>query len=273
MQRYIVRRLLLNIPVLFGVTLIAFALVRILPGDAVTAMVAESGNISDKQMGELRHRLGLDEPYYRQYFDWLVGIPQGDFGKSLRSGIPVRQRLVAALPTTIELAILAISISLIIAIPAGIISAVYRNSPIDYASRFVSILGLSLPGFWIGTLALVLPAVWLDYLPPLSFVPLTTDPEENLKIMIVPAICAGVQRRGCHRAYDTVNDARSPPRGLYSHRVGERIETEDDRHPPRLEKHVDTRCHHHRPAIRTFTRRRGNHGIDIFVTRSRSFDA
>lgn len=191
MHRYIIRRLLLNIPVLFGVTLLVFSLIRILPGDVVTSMVAESGNVSQADMDKLRERLGLDRPFHEQYLHWVAGIFRGDFGESLRSGIPVSERLFNALPISFELGILAISLALVIAIPAGIISALYRNSPIDYGSRLFSIMGLSMPSFWIGTLVVVLPAIWWGYLPPLTFIPFFDNPVENIKMMLLPALVLG----------------------------------------------------------------------------------
>jgi peptide/nickel transport system permease protein len=192
MSTYILRRLLLNIPVLLLVSMAVFALVRILPGDEISARVAESGNLRPGDREKLRETLGLDKPFYQAYPEWLGGVLQGDFGDSVRSGVSVSSRLKQTVPISLELAILAVTMACIIGLPAGIISAIYRGSPTDLLVRFVAIIGLSMPSFWTGTLALVLPAFWFGYLPPLTYVRLTDDPLNNLRIMIVPAMVIGL---------------------------------------------------------------------------------
>jgi peptide/nickel transport system permease protein len=192
MSAYILRRLLLNIPVLLLVSMAVFTLVRILPGDEITARVAESGNLRPGDREKLRATLGLDKPFYKAYPEWLGGVLRGDFGDSVRSGISVSSRLRETLPISVELAVLAVLIACTIGLPAGIISAIYRNSPIDLLVRLFAITGLSMPSFWTGTLALVLPAFWFHYLPPLTYVRLTDNPFDNLRIMIVPAAVIGL---------------------------------------------------------------------------------
>jgi peptide/nickel transport system permease protein len=191
MSGYILRRLLLNIPVLLLVSMAVFMLVRILPGDEVTARVAESGNLRPADVAKLKHTLGFDKPVYQAYPEWIGGVLRGDFGTSVRSGISVSGRLSNALPVSVELALLAIVIACAIGLPAGIISAIYRNSPVDMVVRLFAIMGLSMPAFWTGTLVLVLPAVWWHYLPPLTYVRLLDNPLQNLRIVIVPAAVIG----------------------------------------------------------------------------------
>jgi peptide/nickel transport system permease protein len=192
MSSYILRRLLLSIPVLLLVSMAVFALVRILPGDEIASRVAESGNLRPGDREKLRETLGLDKPFYEAYPEWLGGVLRGDFGESVRSGVSVSSRLAETVPISVELAMLAVVIACTIGIPAGIISALYRNSPIDLVVRLAAIAGLSMPSFWIGTLALVLPAFWWGYLPPLTYVRLTDNILDNLRIMIVPATVIGL---------------------------------------------------------------------------------
>lgn len=192
MSSYILRRLLLNIPVLLLVSMAVFTLVRILPGDEVTARVAESGNLRSADIAKLKHTLGFDKPFYQAYPEWIGGVLRGDLGTSVRSGISVSGRLSSALPVTVELAVLAVVIACAIGLPAGIISALYHNSPLDLLVRLLAITGLSMPSFWTGTLVLVLPAFWWHYLPPLTYVRLFDNPLQNLRIIIIPAAVIGL---------------------------------------------------------------------------------
>lgn len=191
MSAYIFRRLLANIPVLLFLSFSVFMLVRILPGDIVTQRVAESGNLNQADVEGIRTELGLNKPFYQAYPQWLGNVLRGDFGESLRSGGPVRERLLSSLPISLELAALAVVLACCIGLPAGILAAVFRNSPVDYVFRLSGIIGLSMPTFWTGTLAILLPAVWFDYLPPLSYVGITDNPLSNLQIMIIPGLVLG----------------------------------------------------------------------------------
>ena len=188
MTAYIVRRILLNIPVLFGVSIAVFLLIRLLPGDAIIAMISETGNLTEEQLTAIRAKLGLDKPVYIDYPLWVANMLRGDFGDSLRSGVPVSGRLLDSLPVSMELGILAVAFSVIIGVPSGIISAIYRNSPTDYVARLIAIFGLSVPNFWLGTLVLVMPAIWWGYLPPIIYIPFLDNPGGNLRIMLVPSL-------------------------------------------------------------------------------------
>jgi peptide/nickel transport system permease protein len=192
MSAYILRRLLLNIPVLLLVSMAVFMLVRILPGDEITARVAESGNLRPGDIAKLRQTLGLDKPFYEAYPEWLGGAVHGDFGTSVRSGVSVSSRLSQTLPVTTELTVLAVILACAIGLPTGVISAVYRNSPIDLLVRLIAVAGLSMPSFWTGTLAFVLPAFWWHYLPPLTYVGLFASPPNNLRILFIPAAAIGL---------------------------------------------------------------------------------
>ncbi|MFN8540482.1 MAG: ABC transporter permease [Thermomicrobiales bacterium] len=195
MQRYILRRLALTIPALLGVTLIVSVMVRFLPGDAVAMMLQDYGTYA-KDADQLREKLGLNRPFYVQYVTWLGGIARGDLGKSLRDNTPVTDELRRRLPVTFELGILGLIISLIIAIPLGVYSAVRQDRLSDYIARSAAIAMLAVPGFWLATLAITLPAIWFKWSPPLRYTRLSVDPKTNLIQMLIPAIILGIGLSG-----------------------------------------------------------------------------
>jgi peptide/nickel transport system permease protein len=195
MRQYILKRLLMLIPVLFVISLLVFILMRLIPGDAALLMVVggEQSTRDPQVVAELRQRLGLDKPYAVQYLEWIWGILRyGNLGTSFWTGEPVMAEILRRLPVTIELAIGTMLIAQCIAIPIGIISATRQNTPLDYSSRLLSIAGLSVPGFWIGTLLLIFPAIWFGYLPPPGYISLWADPWANLQQFILPCLAMGV---------------------------------------------------------------------------------
>jgi len=195
MQRYILRRLALTIPALLGVTLIVSVMVRFLPGDAVAMMMQDYGGYA-KDAAQLREKLGLNRPFYVQYVTWLGGIARGDLGRSLRDNTPVTDELRTRLPVTFELGMLGLIISLIIAIPLGVYSAVRQDKISDYIARSAAIAMLAVPGFWLATLAITLPAIWFKWSPPLRYSRLTADPKTNLIQMMLPALILGIGLSG-----------------------------------------------------------------------------
>jgi ABC-type dipeptide/oligopeptide/nickel transport system permease component len=162
--RYVLTRVFLVIPVLFGVSLVVFLALRVLPGDPVQVMLGTEANPEEIQ--RLRRVLGLDRPLVVQYFEFLSRAARGDLGISVRQNAPVTQILAAALPATIELAVSALALSLLIAIPLGILAAVHQNSPLDHASMLVSLVGVSMPIFWSGILLILVFSLQLQMLPP-----------------------------------------------------------------------------------------------------------
>jgi peptide/nickel transport system permease protein len=194
MHVYLARRLLLVIPTLFGVSVIVFMLVRMLPGDAVTMLLQDYAYAADADA--MRARLGLDRPVYVQYAEWLGGVVRGDLGTSLRSKTPVADELVNRMPVTAELGLMAMAIGLIIAIPIGVISAVRQDTWTDYIGRSTAIGFLAIPSFWLGTLVVTLPSVWWGWTPPLRYTRLLDDPVKNLSMVIVPAILLGLALSG-----------------------------------------------------------------------------
>lgn len=195
MLQYVIKRLLMVFPVLFVVSLTVFALMRLLPGDAALLMaVGGEGSLVDPTVVEaLRRKLGLDRPYVVQYLEWIWNIARyGNFGTSFWTGEPVLNEMMRRLPLTVELAIGTVVISLFIAIPTGIISAVRQDSLLDYIGRFLSIAGLSMPGFWIGTLFIIFGAIWFGYLPPPGFTSPLENPWTNFQQIILPCLAMGI---------------------------------------------------------------------------------
>jgi peptide/nickel transport system permease protein len=193
MRQYVVRRLLLFVPTLFGASLLVFVLMRLVPGDIAEILVYQTGSessaIQKKQIEQIRRELGLDRPVLEQYLSWMAGAVRGDFGQSYSQRRPVRDILAERFPRSMELAVLTLAIAVAWAVPLGVISAVKQNGWMDYAARILSLSGLSIPLFVTG--ALILWAlVWLfRWIPPLEFVPFTENPLENLKQLIWPALC------------------------------------------------------------------------------------
>jgi peptide/nickel transport system permease protein len=203
MRQYIIRRLMLAVPTLIGVSLIVFFMVRLIPGDVVQQISGDNQVTADVRQ-RIERDLGIDKPAFfvtngdsrfsvkfhkdSQYVDWLKGIVTLDFGTSLRDKSAIGDRLSKTLPTTLEMAILAILISLLIAIPVGMISAMRQDSIVDYVSRSVAIGFLAVPTFWLGTMIIVYASVWFTKATPLpqQYQQIWEDPYANLKFMLFP---------------------------------------------------------------------------------------
>jgi len=189
--KYILRRLLLAVPVLVLSSLIVFGLMRVMPGDALTALMAESGNVSEKDLAKLRRDLGLDRPYYEQYGIWVWQMVSLNPGYSIFTNEPIAEALGKAIPVTVELAVLALIFGLVIAIPIGVLSATRQDTASDYAGRLVATSGLSLPDFWLGTLVITFAAIWFGWIPRLGYVSLWESPARNLQQFVLPAAVLG----------------------------------------------------------------------------------
>jgi peptide/nickel transport system permease protein len=189
MLKYILKRLLVSLPVLFGISLIAFFLVRLVPGDTVTAMLGT--NYNEEQAQVLRAAYGLDQPLFVQYFLWIGNVLQGDFGFSFFTSQPVLAAIVERLPVTLQLTVMSVIFGLLIAIPLGALAAIKRNSIFDYSASFLGMLGLSVPNFWLGTLMILFLSLFLGWFPSGGFVEFGLDPVENMKRMLLPAIALG----------------------------------------------------------------------------------
>jgi peptide/nickel transport system permease protein len=189
MKAYIARRLLMLIPVLIGITLCISLLMRMIPGDVISGMLG----IDETQEARivLEEQLGLNKPWIVQYTSWVGNVVKGDFGVSLRTRSPILPEMLNRFKITSELTFFAVIISWIIAIPLGILSAVKRNTWIDGIVRFISLLGVSVPNFALGTLLILVLSLGFSYYPPITYVSFFKDPAANLQIMIFPALVLG----------------------------------------------------------------------------------
>jgi peptide/nickel transport system permease protein len=185
---YILKRMVLALPVLFGITVVVFLLVRLIPGDVIDAMLGTEASLRPEVREQLRKTLGLDRPLHVQYVTWLADIVRGDLGRSLRTGQPIVENLAGKLPITLELAFLSIVMSLIIAIPLGVISALRRNSSSDFVVRLLGTAGLSLPNFWLATMLILIASRYFRWGAALIYVSPFEDLIENLKQMLLPSL-------------------------------------------------------------------------------------
>ncbi|MBI3826066.1 MAG: ABC transporter permease [Candidatus Rokubacteria bacterium] len=193
MSRYLLRRLIATVPVLIAVSMIVFVIMRVAPGDVAQMLLSgESGSVASAQeVRQLRQQLGLDRPYHVQYLTFLAGVARLDPGTSLWTNEPVMVELGRRIPVTLELAVLAVVISWTIALPTGVLSAVFQDTWIDYVFRVFSVAGLALPAFWTGTLLVLLLAQQFHWMPPLGYVSPTDNPRLNLQQFIWPALIIG----------------------------------------------------------------------------------
>ena len=207
MRAYIIRRLLLIIPTLFILTILVFLSVRFIPGDAIDAMLGKldfQAVFLDREA--LVHMLGLDVPAHVAYGRWLGVLPtpdwvtgeshfngllQGTLGESLLAGFTVEEKIIARLPVTIELGVLAIVIGLMIALPVGIYSAIRQDTAADYVGRSIAIIGLATPNFWLALMVMIYPAIWWGWAPPMKLILFTEDPLGNLGLFIIPSLILG----------------------------------------------------------------------------------
>ena len=190
LRRYFFKRLLVAIPSLVIASVIVFSLVRLIPGDVVVLMMEENQYADDLEA--MRAKLGLNRPIYVQYFDWAGRALVGDLGESLYTRRPVAQELVSHVPVSLELGATAIFFAILLGVPIGIVSAVRQATARDYVSRGGAILGLSIPGFWLGTLAVVLPAIYFKWSPSIQFTKLTDDPWGHVAQFILPGLLLGI---------------------------------------------------------------------------------
>ena len=194
MGRYVVKRFLLMVPTLLGVAVLAFVLLRIVPGDVVEArfLAAGQGQYVDKaQMEAERTRLGLDQPLWKQFLIWLWGLVRLDFGLSMWTGAPITQEIKLRFFLSFQLALMATAVATVLAIPLGIIAALKQDTWIDFAVRIFSIAGLAMPSFWLGILIILAFLVIFRWLPPMVYTPFWVDPWQNLAQLIWPALAVG----------------------------------------------------------------------------------
>ncbi|HET8631853.1 MAG TPA: ABC transporter permease [Thermomicrobiales bacterium] len=189
MTAYIIRRLLLMIPVAFLVSVIIFTLLRLTPGDPITVLM---GDEPDRAViATLRHQYGLDRPIPVQYLSWITRFLHGDMGRSIRTQEPVSEAILSRFPATLELGFAALCFSLAISIPIGILSATKRNSIWDLIGTSFPLLGISIPNFFTGILLILFLALAVHVFPPGGYVPFAEDPAQNIKRLVLPMITLG----------------------------------------------------------------------------------
>ncbi len=194
MKNYILRRILQVIPVLIGISILIFAVMKMIPGDVISGILGVEA--TPELRAQLAAKYGLDRPYLVQYLDWIGGVLHGDFGESIRTSAPILPEILSRFKVTAELTILAAFISWIIAIPLGVLAAVKRNTLSDRFVRVFALLGVSVPNFALSILLILVLSLAFSYFPPLGYVGFLEDPLRNLQIMILPAAILGVTISG-----------------------------------------------------------------------------
>ena len=193
MGRYLAQRLAGAIPTLLGVSLLTFAFIRLIPGDAIAARLGTSTALTPEQLASLRSYFGLDQPLPVQYWTWLTSLVHGDAGYSIRTGRPVLVEISQRLPATLELAVAAAVIAIAVGVPLGLVSALRPRSRLDVIARVGGLVALSLPSFWLGTLIIVFFSLYLRWLPNTGgYVEFVQDPLANLELLLLPAITLGL---------------------------------------------------------------------------------
>ncbi|WP_320127814.1 ABC transporter permease [uncultured Sphaerochaeta sp.] len=192
MGRYVVKRLLSLIPVLIGVSLIVFFLVRMIPGTALEMYMGTQVEATPQQMEELKRLFGEDKPVPVLYIEWMGNILKGDFGYSLRTGRPVMPDILSRLPLSLELTLFSLILALLIGIPLGIASSLHQNTFGDFLSRIAGLLGLSLPQFWLAALMVMAFSGFRGWIPMGNYVSFFESPIRNIKMLFLPSLAIGI---------------------------------------------------------------------------------
>lgn len=193
MSRYVIQRLLGVIPTMLLLLLLVVLMVRIIPGDIVDIMLAEQGGARNVNRQALEQRLGIDDSIPVQYVEYVGNLLRGDLGNSLWDRRPVRTLIFRRLPTTLEIAALAMAVSVGVAVGFGVLAAIRQDTWLDYGPRSIAILGLSVPDFVLGTALLVLPAIWWHKTVPLVWHPFSVDPVLHIEQIALPVLVVGVR--------------------------------------------------------------------------------
>jgi peptide/nickel transport system permease protein len=194
MYSYALRRLLMLVPVLFGITLLVFLIMQMIPGDVASTILGTDA--TPESIAQLEKQFGLNLPWYQQYWNWISGILVGDFGESLRTGQPILPDMLNRFSLTLELTLISAFISWIIAIPLGIVAALRRNTSTDFGVRLVSLLGVSIPNFALATLLILVLSLFFSYYPPVGYTSFFDNPVKNLQILFLPAVVLGTSMAG-----------------------------------------------------------------------------
>jgi peptide/nickel transport system permease protein len=192
MTRYFIKRFLLMIPTLLGVAALIFFLMRVVPGDIVELRFAgERGQVSQEALDKERARFGLDRPLWQQFAEWMWGLVRLDFGTSMWTGAPILQEIKLRFALSLQLAIMATLVAVLLAIPLGVVAALKQDTWVDYAVRIFSIAGIATPSFWLGIVMILVFLAVFRWLPPMVYTPLWVDPWQNLAQLIWPALAVG----------------------------------------------------------------------------------
>jgi peptide/nickel transport system permease protein len=192
MQAYIARRLISAVVGIIGLSILVFLLLRVAPGDAAVMLLGEDVSAKPERLQELRNQLGMNKPVPLQYANWLRDLARGDLGTSLFSGRDITEELANRLPISLELTLLAMVIGLVISMPIGIFAAAFPESIPDQVLRFLSVIGLAVPNFWLGTMVIVFGARWFNWIPPVGYTSIFSDPVRNLQQFIIPSIIVAI---------------------------------------------------------------------------------
>ncbi len=192
MWKFLLKRFLLMFPTLLGVAVLIFFLIRIVPGDVVELrMAGDRGSVSEQMLQQERVRFGLDRPVVEQFGTWLWGAVRLDFGTSMWTGHPIYEEVRLRFALSMQVAIMATLVAVLLAIPLGVISAIKQDTWIDYAVRIFSIAGLAMPSFWLGIVLILLLLSVFKWLPPMVYTPFWVDPWQNMLQLIWPALAVG----------------------------------------------------------------------------------
>ncbi|MFQ6014160.1 MAG: ABC transporter permease [Anaerolineae bacterium] len=192
MQRYVIKRILLMVPTLLGVAIFIFVLMRVIPGDIVQLRyTTEGGYVTEEVLAMERARLGLDKPFWQQFINWMGGVLRLDFGVSMWTGRPITYEIGIRFQLSLQVAIMATLVAILISIPFGTLAALHQDTRIDYVIRVFSIAGLATPSFWLGILIILFLLIYFQWVPPMFYTPIWEDPLQNLKQLIWPALATG----------------------------------------------------------------------------------
>jgi peptide/nickel transport system permease protein len=191
-SKYLVKRFLLMLPTLLGVALVTFLLIRVIPGDVVELRYSgDRGAVSQEILDKERARIGLDQPVWKQFVTWIGGVVRLDFGTSMWTGAPIWDEIKLRFTLSLQVAIMATILSILLAIPLGVLAALKQDTWVDYAVRIFSIAGLAMPSFWLGIVLILVMLVVFKWLPPMVYTPFWVSPKENLAQLIWPAMAVG----------------------------------------------------------------------------------
>jgi peptide/nickel transport system permease protein len=196
MRATLLRQLVSALAAALALTVLVFALIRLIPGDAITLWIGQEGSMPPQVQETLRRMFGLSDPMYQQYLRWLGDLLRGDLGYSFRSRLPVAPLLLQAVPYTVELALGATLVSTLVAVPLGVLSAVRRNSWLDVVERLLALIGLSMPTFWIGVLLILVSSAVFHWLPSFSYVGFFQDPWQNVQQLFMPCLALALPLMG-----------------------------------------------------------------------------